>query len=79
MNINELKLFVTGILALAAVLVILIGCVTYYNSTQLKSELISAGKPTSTILYVHKLDDQQFDQLVRLLKTNNVENPTKDK
>ena len=71
MNINELKLFVTGIVALAVVLIILIGCVTYYNNTQLKSELISSDKPTNTVLYIHKLDDEQFSKLVEILKSTN--------
>lgn len=77
MNINELKLFVTGIVALATVLVILIGCVTYYNNTQLKSELISSGKPTSTVLCIHKLDDKQFSKLVEILKSTNIEEHAK--
>ena len=67
MNKEELKLFVAGIVALAIVLIILISCVTYYNITQLKST--SDGQPTTTILYIHKLDDEQFAQLIDSLKS----------
>lgn len=68
MNKEELKLFVAGIVALAIVLIILISCVTYYNITQLKT--ISDGQPTTTILYIHKLDDEQFTQLIDSLKVD---------
>ena len=72
MNINELKVFIVGIVAFAITLIVLISCVTYYNNTQLKSELISSGKPTSTVLYVYKLDDEQFSKLVEILKNQQV-------
>lgn len=68
MNKEELKFFIAGVVALAIVLIVLISCVTYYNIAQLKT--ISDGQPTTTILYIHKLDDEQFAQLIDSLKVD---------
>ena len=65
MNKEELKFFIAGIVSLAIVLLVLISCITYYNITQLKST--SDSQPTTTVLYIHRLDDEQFTQLVDLL------------
>ena len=68
MNKQELVLFITGLVALAIVLIVLISCVTYYNITQLK--LTSDGQPTTTVLYIHRLDEEQFTQFIDLLHTS---------
>ena len=68
MNKQELAFFIAGIAALVIILIVLISCITYYNITQLKST--SDGQPTTTVLYIHRLDDEQFTQLVNLLHTS---------
>ena len=68
MNKQELAFFIAGIAALAIILIVLISCVTYYNITQLKSA--SDGQPTTIVLYIHRLDDEQFTQLIDLLHTS---------
>lgn len=74
MNTCEQKVVITIAILLAIVLTVVTCCVTYYNLTRLKSEQISVGKPTESVLYIHKLDDKQFAQLVNLLKGTE-ENP----
>ena len=70
MNSNELKFFIACAIMTAIVLTTLIGCVTYYNITSLKAEQIASGKPENTVLCIHKLDDEQFAQLIDSLKVD---------
>ena len=65
-------------LAMIAVLGIIGGC-TYVNRhndneqfplEQQKLELLGDGKPTKLELVVHKMDDEQFKELIQAIKEN---------
>ena len=73
MNSNELKLYITAAILIAIVLVTLICSVMYYNVTELRTQISASGKPTNTILYIHKLDDEQFAQLLNALRPDATE------
>ena len=70
MNNCEQKVVITIAILLAIVLTVVTCCVTYYNLAKLKSEQISVGKPTESVLYIHELDDKQFAQLLNSLKVD---------
>ena len=73
MNNCEQKVVITIAILLAVVLTIVTCCVTYYNLARLKSEQISVGKPTESVLYIHKLDDKQFSQFLNALRSDAAE------
>ena len=70
MNNCEQKVVITIAILLAIVLTVATCCVTYYNLTALRVEKIASGKPSDTVLYIHKLDDEQFAQLIDSLKVD---------
>lgn len=64
----DLKMLSILIIPIAVVLIVLISCITYFNITKLKQA--AEGEPMSATLHIHKLDDQQFVQLINVLKPN---------
>ena len=68
MDNDDIKMLSILIIPIAVVLVVLISCITYFNIAKLKQA--SEGEPMEAVLLIHKLDDQQFVQLINVLKPN---------
>ena len=79
MNNCEQKVVITIAILLAIVLTVVTCCVTYYNLTALRVEKIASDKPSDTVLYIHKLDDEQFAQLINTLQSDNTKVEEKPK
>jgi hypothetical protein len=78
MEIEDKVFMLFCFLAMIAVLGIIGGC-TYVNRhndnerfqlEQQKLKLLGDGKPTELEIVVHKLDDDQFKQLIEAIKEN---------
>ena len=74
---TETKVIMAVVVLISAVLLSLIGSVTYYNRSvaldkfkteQNQYELLRDGKPTKLEVVVHKLDDEQFKELIQAIK-----------
>ena len=74
---TETKVIMAVVVLISAVLLSLIGSVTYYNRSvaldkfkteQNQYELLRDGKPTKLEVVVHKLDDAQFEKLIQAIK-----------
>lgn len=68
MDNDDIKMLSILLVPIAVVLVVLISCITYFNITKLKQA--AEGEPMDAVMYIHKLDDRQFVQLIHALKTN---------
>ena len=76
---TETKVIMFAVVLLSVVVLALIGSVTYYNRSadfdkfkleQNQYELLRDGKPTKLEVVVHKLDDEQFKELIQAIKEN---------
>lgn len=76
---TETKVIMAVVVLISAVLLSLIGSVTYYNRSvaldkfkteQNQYELLRDGKPTKLEVVVHKIDDEQFKELIQAIKEN---------
>ena len=75
----ETKVIIAVVVLISVVVLSLIGSVTYYNRCvaldkfkieQNQYELLRDGKPTKLEVVVHKLDDEQFKELIQTIKEN---------
>ena len=76
---TETKALMAVVVLISVVVLALIGSVTYYNRSvaldkfkieQNQYELLRDGKPTKLEIVVHKLDDEQFKELIQAIKEN---------